>query len=130
MKAYFRYTDEQKQRYYKRLSKYDVWTSTTDTDFSYRQYKNTVQIFCSDLNLLHHFAVRFHTVNPPQKGSIDEYAESLESWQLMHKFPKRFDIKNVYNRTKFIMDVKNFFDITDTTHIEDTYDKHFQMRGE
>tara|TARA_Y100001937_G_scaffold44036_1_gene62057 strand:- start:86 stop:631 length:546 start_codon:yes stop_codon:yes gene_type:complete len=130
MKKYFRYTDAQKKKYYDRFDKHDVWTSTHDTDYSYKQYKNTIQIICSDIDLHYDFAKRFFSVNENQSGSVDEYAETLKGWQLMHNFPKRFDIKNIHNKTKFIMDIKNFFNVTDTMHMENIYDKHFQMRDQ
>ena len=127
MKKYYRYTEPQKQKYYDRFFDHDVWTSTHDTDYSYKRYKNTIQIICSNLDMHESFAKRYYRINQNESGSVDEYAETLKGWQLTHNFPKRFDIKNIHSKTQFIKDVSNFFNVTDTKHMETIYDTHFQM---
>lgn len=127
MKKYYRYTEPQKQKYYNRFDKHDIWTSTHDTDYSVKQYKNTIQIICSNLDMHESFAKRFYRINQHESGSVTEYTESLIGWQKTYWFPKRFDIKNIHSKTKFIKDVSNFFNIKDTKHMETIYDTHFQM---
>jgi hypothetical protein len=138
MKKFFMYTEEQKEKYYCRFNTHDVWVLTHDTEYSLKHKAKTVQLVCSDLDLLPIFAKRFdqlhaqHVITEAKTmlennlEFVDDYSKSISDWQDVHMFPKRFDIKNIYKRNKFIKDVAEYFQVDNTDHLEKTYDVHFQ----
>ena len=139
MKKFLRYTDAQKEKYYRKL---DCWVLTHDTAFSTKHRHNTVQLICTDLDLLPIFAKRFYNIHDEhvitetktmiqnEVEFIDDYSKSLKNWQEKTAmfFQKRFDIKNIYNKENFLEDVAKFFEIGDTAHMEKIYTRHFQIQ--
>ena len=93
---------------------------------------------CSDLDLLPIFSKRFYelheehviteakTMLENKLEFVDDYSKSISDWQNFHVFPKRFDIKNIFNRDEFINDVAEFFKVDNTNYMQKIYDVHFQ----
>ena len=142
-KKFFQYTDVQKQKYYERFStvKNNVWVLTHDTDFSYNYPQTTIQLICSDTDLIKTFARRFyklHNDNVTKEASlliknntgdfIDDYANDIIQWQTYHNFSRRFDIKNIYNQDKFLQDFEQFFHPSDIKRSRNIYQKHFEKK--
>lgn len=138
MKKFFNYNEKQKEKYYCRFNNKDAWVLTHDTEYSTKHRGKTVQLVCSDLNLLPIFSKRFYelheehviteakTMLENKLEFVDDYSKSILDWQNFHVFPKRFDIKNIFNRNEFIKDVAEFFKIDNTNYMEKIYDVHFQ----
>lgn len=141
LKKFFLYNDDQKQRYYRSFEniKHPVYFLTHDTDFSQNYKSETTQLVCSDLTMLDYFAQRFEALHRPKvinetkkliKNSDDfvqDYIKSLTIWQEAFVFPNRFDIKNIFDKSKFIDDLVNYFHIADTKHAEAIYDSHMNL---
>lgn len=139
LKKFFNYTDQQKYRYYNTFNKINktVYFLTHDTDFSMNYKEQTVQIICSDLTLFNNFAERFERLHRPQvinetkkmienkNNFVESYKDSLILWQNAFKFPKQFDIKNIFKKTDFIKDLQECFDNIDVTRASSIYDNHF-----
>ena len=140
LKKFFLYNDTQKHRYYKAFNsiKKPVYFLTHDTDFSQHYKDQTTQLICSDLSLMDHFAERFERLHRPQviqeaktliqndKNFVDDYKKSLILWQDAFIFPRRFDIKNIFNQSKFINDLQQHYGDMDTEHARIVYDIHMQ----
>lgn len=141
-KKFFQYTDMQKQKYYERFStvKNNVWVLTHDTDFSYNYPQTTTQIICSDEKLVKTFSHRFYKLHNNNvikeaglmmKNStgdfVEDYANDIIEWQNYHNFPKRFDIKNIYNQNKFLQEFEQFFQHQDMEQSRAIYQAHFNQ---
>jgi hypothetical protein len=138
LKKFFLYNNDQKHRYYRCLAsiKRPVYFLTHDTDFSQHYKSETTQLVCSDLAMLDYFAQRFEKLHRPKvidetkkliKNSddfIQDYIKSLKLWQEAFVFPNRFDIKNIFDKSKFLDDLNNHFKIADPKHAETIYDCH------
>ena len=138
LKKFFLYNDYQKHRYYRSLEsiKRPVYFLTHDTDFSQHYKSQTTQLICSDLAMLDYFAHRFEKLHRPRvihetkkliKNSsnfVQDYTKSLKVWQEAFVFPNRFDIKNIFDKSKFIDNLGGYFNIVDTQHAETIYDSH------
>jgi len=141
LKKFFQYTDQQKTRYYETFKKInqDVYFLTHDTDFSMNYKTETVQIVCSDIELIDHFAKRFHDLHRKQvidearkmiqnnKDFISDYKESVIQWQKVFTFPHQFDIKNIFNKDLFIRDMDNFFRLQNKSWAESIYTRHVEL---
>ena len=63
MKKFFNYNEKQKEKYYCRFNTKDAWVLTHDTEYSTKHRGKTVQLVCSDLNLLPIFSKRFYELH-------------------------------------------------------------------
>lgn len=138
LKKFFLYNDNQKHRYYRsfEIIKKPVCFLTHDTDFSENYKYETTQLVCSDLTMLGHFAKRFEALHRPKvinetkkfiqntDNFVQDYIKSIKIWQEAFVFPNRFDIKNIFNKSKFIHDLSNYFTINDPKHAEKIYEAH------
>ena len=141
LKKFFLYNEDQKHRYYRSFEsiKHPVYFLTHDTDFSKNYKSETTQLICSDLSMLDHFAQRFEALHRPKvinetkkliqhsDNFVQDYIKSLKIWQEVFVFPNRFDIKNIFNKSKFIDDLSIYFNISDTRHAETIYDSHMNL---
>lgn len=139
MKKFFEFDNYQKNRYYNAFDKLEkkVFVLTHDTDYSMNFKDITTQIVCSDNSMLKHFAMRFEKLHRPKvieeskkliqnNGNfVEDYTKSLIVWQKAFVFPKRLDIKNIFEKNKFIKDLKSCFGHIDEYHASSVYDKHF-----
>lgn len=138
LKKFFQYNDNQKKRYYNAFEKIDkdVYFLTHDTDFSLNYKEKTIQLVCSDLSLLTGFAERFEylhrkkVVNEAKQyidnknDFVEDYRNSLQLWQEAFIFPNRFDIKNIFQKNKFMNDLKQHFSNLDEAYAGQIYDSH------
>ena len=140
MKKFYKYTIEQKIRYYKTFDRVnrDIYFLTHDTDFSQRYKERTTQVICSDQSLMKHFAERFERLHRKvvideakqfieQKASfVQDYEKSLNVWQEAFVFPHRFDIKNIFNKKQFLYDLGQCFTGVNPTYASEMYEYHVQ----
>jgi len=143
LKKYFKYTTEQKLKYYNSFKKttHPVYFLTHDTDFSINYYKEeTIQIICSDSTLIDYFAKRFYTLHKERViketkkiitntgNFVEDYKNSLILWQECFNFPNQFDIKNIMNKSLFLKDLKKIFKLESLEWAEHIYTTHFNMQ--
>lgn len=142
MKKFFQYTDLQKKKYYESFERVNsaVYFLTHDTDFSLNYKDITSQIVCSDQSMFEHFAKRFQQLHRPlviqeakkmidsQDDFVNDYKKSLLQWQEAFVFPRRFDIKNLYNRELFIDDLDRHFGVVDHAYAREIYITHFSRQ--
>lgn len=143
MKKFFLYSDQQKHRYYKAFEKVKkkVGIATHDTDFSMAHHQqNTIQVVCSDLELMPNFAQRFASLHRPKvikeagemikagDDFITDYKKSLIQWQEVFNFPNRLDIKNIFQKEKFIQDLQQCLSNMDVTYASQVYDNHIKKK--
>jgi len=128
MKKFFRYSNEEKEEYFKKFENNDSeYTLSHDTDFCLTKKKNTIQIICSDSSMFQKCATRFEKkhrdivieeakkyIENTANTFVENYANSLQQWQDTFKFSNTFDIKNI-GTSQFPDDVFNNFQIKDKT---------------
>ena len=141
MKKFFRYSNEEKETYFKKFQNNNIeHTLSHDTDFCLTKKENTIQVICSDKSMFQEYAERFEKVHrelviEEAKKYIDNsadtfvenYTNSLQQWQEAFKFPNTFDIKNI-GTSHFVDDVCNKFQVEDkawSLQIYDTWLKSF-----
>ena len=123
MKQYYKYTQEQKDQYYKNI---DGYTLSHDTEYCKTRSDDVVQIVCTDETLFEKFSFRFWTRNGPDNNNqlnhvisdiksdwdnkVTDYKNDLLSWQKSNVFKQRFDIKNVFTE-RFVDQLAQQFEI-------------------
>jgi len=126
MKKFYKYSLKEKDKYFKQFD--NDYTLSHDTDYCYKIKNNVIQLFCSDISMLAKFSERFWTkndrpsiehvikdLNSTDNDKLKDYENDLLSWQTAHKFPKRFDIKDIFTN-KFVEQVNNFFAVDNIEH--------------
>ena len=135
MKKFFRYSNEEKETYFKKFQNNNIeHTLSHDTDFCLTKKENTIQVICSDKSMFQEYAERFEKVHrelviEEAKKYIDNsadtfvenYTNSLQLWQEAFKFPNTFDIKNM-GKSHFVDDVCNKFQVEDKAWSLQIYD--------
>ena len=134
MKKFFRYSNKEKEEYFKKFKNTPEYTLSHDTDFCLTKKENTIQIICSDNSKITHFAERFEKIHRnivieeakkyienTADTFVENYANSLQQWQDAFKFSETFDIKNIGKDT-FVTDVFNKFQVKDKSWSLQVYD--------
>ena len=134
MKKFFRYSNKEKEEYFKKFKNTPEYTLSHDTDFCLTKKENTIQIICSDNSKITHFAERFEKIHRnivieeakkyienTADTFVENYANSLQQWQDAFKFPNTFDIKNI-GTSHFVDDVSNKFQVKDKAWSLQIYD--------
>ena len=134
MKKFFRYSNKEKEEYFKKFKNTPEYTLSHDTDFCLTKKENTIQIICSDRSKFTHFAERFEKIHRnivieeakkyienTADTFVENYANSLQQWQDAFKFSETFDIKNIGKDT-FVTDVFNKFQVKDKSWSLQVYD--------
>ena len=135
MKKFFRYSNEEKEEYFKKFENNDSeYTLSHDTDFCLTKKENTIQIISSDSSMFQKCATRFEEkhrdivieeakkyIENTADTFVENYANSLQQWQDAFKFSNTFDIKNI-GTSQFPDDVFNNFQIKDKAWSLQIYD--------
>ena len=133
MKKFFRYSNKEKEEYFKKFKNTPEYTLSHDTDFCLTKKENIIQIVCSDSSKFTHFAKRFEeqhrnlVIDEAKKyientadTFVENYTNSLQQWQEAFKFPNTFDIKNI-GKKNFITNVFDRFDVQDESWAYEIY---------
>ena len=135
MKKFFRYSNEEKEEYFKKFENNDSeYTLSHDTDFCLTKKENTIQIISSDSSMFQKCATRFEEkhrdivieeakkyIENTADTFVENYANSLKQWQDAFKFSNTFDIKNI-GTSQFPDDVFNNVQIKDKAWSLQIYD--------
>jgi len=130
MKKFYNYTEKEKKEYFKKFNNSNniEYTLSHDTNFCQTIKENVIQLYCSDLSMLHRFSKRFwikneikavehviRDIDSTSENKIKDYANDILNWQTAYIFPNRFDIKNIFD-VSFLKQVIEYFSPQDISY--------------